>query len=40
MKNDKIEPMLDLASLPVEKTEKTTRFSMDKSIGQPGGFSI
>ena len=27
-----MEPMLDLAALPVEKTEKTTRFSLDKSI--------
>jgi len=27
-----MDPMLDLAALPVEKTEKTTRFSLDKSI--------
>ncbi|GAJ03857.1 unnamed protein product, partial [marine sediment metagenome] len=31
-KHEKMEPMLDLDSLPVKKTEKATRFSMDKGI--------
>ena len=31
-KPENMEPMFDLKSLPVKKTEKTTRFSLDKSI--------
>ena len=31
-KHENMEPMLELKSIPVEKTEKTTRFSLDKSI--------
>jgi len=31
-KQEKMEPMLDLKSMPVEKTEKVPRFSLDKGI--------
>jgi len=31
-KHGKMEPLLDLDSLPVKKTEKATRFSLDKGI--------